>query len=66
METASNNTNVLRFGFYSALLIAILTLITFSLGMMAVPPAGPYCPGDCIEYPYLNSLSHYPMNTPAR
>jgi len=60
MEATNNNQHVLRLGFYSAVLLTVFTLISFVLGMMAVPPAGPYCPGDCMEYPYLNSLDHYP------
>lgn len=60
MQTPPDDQNVIRFGFYSALLLAALTLIAFTFGMMAVPPAGPYCPGNCIDYPYLDSLDHYP------
>jgi hypothetical protein len=60
MQTPPDNHNVLRYGFYSALLLAVLTLVAFTFGMMAVPPSGPYCPGDCIDYPYLDSLSRYP------
>ena len=60
MEATNNNQHVLRLGFYSAVLLTVVTLISFVLGMMAVPPAGPYCPGNCMEYPYLNSLDHYP------
>ena len=60
MEATNNNQHVLRLGFYSAVLLTVFTVISFVLGMMAVPPAGPYCPGDCMEYPYLNSLDHYP------
>jgi hypothetical protein len=56
----SNDLNTLKVGFYSSIFLAIITLITLSFGMMAVPPAGPYCPGNCIEYPYLNSLAQYP------
>jgi len=30
--------------------------------MIAVPPAGPYCPGDCMSYPFLDILSYYPRD----
>jgi len=54
--------NVLRTGLYASLALSILTLITFGLGMMAVPPAGPFCPGDCMTYPFEDILSYYPRD----
>ena len=30
--------------------------------MMAVPPAGPYCPGDCMSYPFEEILDYYPRD----
>ena len=30
--------------------------------MTAVPPAGPYCPGDCMSYPFSDILSYYPRD----
>ena len=30
--------------------------------MTAIPPAGPYCPGDCMSYPYSDILSYYPRD----
>ena len=30
--------------------------------MTAIPPAGPYCPGDCMSYPYSDLLSYYPRD----
>lgn len=53
---------LLRFGFYAAWSFAIITLITWGLGMIAVPPAGPYCPGDCMTYPFSELLSYYPRD----
>jgi hypothetical protein len=40
----------------------MLTLITFGLAMMAVPPAGPFCPGDCMTYPFPDILDYYPRD----
>jgi hypothetical protein len=51
---------VLRTGFYSSILLGIITLITFALAMTAVPISGPSCIENCIEYPYHNSLQNYP------
>jgi len=60
----TNNKNILtmRFGFYSSLSLTILTIITFGFAMIAIPPAGPYCPGDCMSYPYPDILSYYPRD----
>jgi hypothetical protein len=53
---------ILKFGLYSSLLLVIMTIITWSFAMIAVPPAGPYCPGDCMSYPFLDILSYYPRD----
>lgn len=50
----------IRTGFYSAVLTAALTLITFGFALTAVPISGAFCPDNCIEYPYLNTASQYP------
>lgn len=52
----------LKFGFYASLAVAIMTVITWAFGMMAVPPAGPYCPGNCMEYPFSDLLDYYPRD----
>ena len=54
--------NNLKFGLYAALAMVVLTLVTWGLAMMAVPPAGPYCTGDCMEYPYADLLDFYPRD----
>jgi len=56
----SNDLNTLKTGFYSSILLSLFTFIALGFGMMAVPPAGPYCQVNCIEYPYLNSLAQFP------
>jgi hypothetical protein len=30
----------------------VLTAVSFGLAITAIPQVGPFCPGDCIEYPY--------------
>ena len=52
----------LKAGQYSALAVAVLTFVTFGAAMLAVPPAGPYCPGDCMEYPFLDIIKYYPRD----
>lgn len=54
--------NAVRIGLYASFGLAALTIITFGLAMMAIPPAGPNCPGDCMDYPYLDSLKYFPRD----
>jgi hypothetical protein len=53
---------MLKFGLYSSLSITLLTIITWGFAMIAVPPAGPYCPGDCMSYPFQDILLYYPRD----
>jgi len=45
---------------YSAVLTALMTVVTFGLAITAVPNAGAGCRVNCVEYPYLDTLSEYP------
>lgn len=51
-----------KFGLYASITLTILTILTFGLAMMAIPPAGPYCPGNCMEYPFSDLLTYYPRD----
>ena len=62
MSIDKNNRTTAKVGLYSSLALAVLTLITFFLGMMAVPPAGPYCLGNCMDYPFSDLLRNYPRD----
>jgi hypothetical protein len=52
----------LTFGFYIAISLVIMTIITWIFAMKAVPPSGPYCPGDCMDYPFKDIISYYPRD----
>lgn len=52
----------LKFTGLSALLLSVLTLVTFGFAMTAVPPSGPYCPENCMGYPFPDILSYYPRD----
>jgi hypothetical protein len=39
-----------------------VTIITFGLAMTAIPISGANCPGGCVEYPYLDTISQYPKD----
>lgn len=51
-----------KFSGISALLVSVLTIVTFGFAMTAVPPSGPYCPGNCMSYPFPDILSYYPRD----
>jgi len=60
MET--NQIITAKFGLYASLSLTILTILTFGFAMIAIPPAGPYCPGNCMEYPFNDLLNYYPRD----
>lgn len=53
---------ILKFGLYASLSLTILTIITWGFAMIAVPPVGPYCPGDCMTYPFSDMLLYFPRD----
>jgi len=57
-ESSTSASN--RVGLYSAILTAVMTVVTFGLAIIALPNAGAGCRVNCVEYPYLNTLSEFP------
>jgi hypothetical protein len=49
-----------RVGLYSAILTAVMTVVTFGLAIIAIPNSGAGCRVDCVEYPYPDTLSEFP------
>jgi len=49
-----------RVGFYAAVLTAALTVVAFALALAAIPISGANCPGECIRYPYLDTVAQFP------
>jgi len=62
METNQQNTINLKVGYYSSIVLTVLTFLTFGFAMIAIPPSGPYCPCNCMEYPFKEILSYYPRD----
>ncbi len=62
MEMVAKSTVNYNVGFYSAIVLAGLTLLAFGFAMIAVPPSGPYCPGNCMTYPYTDILKYFPRD----
>jgi hypothetical protein len=54
--------NSIKLGIYASTILSILTLITFGFAMKAIPPSGPYCPGNCMDYPFTDILLYYPRD----
>ncbi|MCF8380995.1 MAG: hypothetical protein K9H49_15580 [Bacteroidales bacterium] len=59
MNTEKTN---LKFGYYATLSLVLLTIIAWGFAMIAIPPVGPYCPGNCMTYPFSELLSYYPRD----
>lgn len=49
-------------GFYSSIVLTVITLITFGFAIVAVPVSGANCLEGCIDYPYLDTLSQFPKD----
>jgi hypothetical protein len=49
-------------GYYSAILTTIITIITFGFAMAAIPISGANCPGECVAYPYLDTVAQFPRD----
>lgn len=63
MKTEHNAYKILyRTGYYSSIFLALITLITFGFAITGVPVSGVFCKGNCIEYPYLDTLSQFPKD----
>jgi hypothetical protein len=61
--TSESSTSISnQFGYYSAILTAIITVVTFGFAMIAIPISGANCPGNCAEYPYLDTVSQFPRD----
>lgn len=60
--TESERATAISVGFYVAILTTAVTLVTFALAMTAIPISGSNCPGDCIDYPYLDTVDQFPRD----
>jgi hypothetical protein len=59
MESIESKRSYLTFGMYSAFLLSFLTIVTFGFAMMAIPPSGPYCPGNCCSNKYIKTVGWF-------
>lgn len=56
------NTSLNKTGFYVSLATGIITLITFAVAIGTPPLSGPFCTGNCFEYPYSDIASRFPRD----
>jgi hypothetical protein len=51
-----------KFGFYTAILLSALGLITFAIAFFTPPLTGPFCKANCMVYPYPDIVSRFPRD----
>jgi hypothetical protein len=62
VSTESSSTTSNLVGMYSAILTMVMTVVTFTLAIIAIPNSGAGCRENCVEYPYVNTLSEFPQD----
>jgi hypothetical protein len=48
------------FGFWTAVLTTVMTVIAFALAVTTLPISGPFCLANCVVYPYANVAAYVP------
>ena len=61
-EPAAQTSTSGRLGFTAAMVTAVVAGIAFGLALIAVPVSGENCPGNCVSYPYLDTVSRFPRD----
>lgn len=61
-QSGGKDNSLYRFGYIIAILTAVLTVITFGIAICTPPLAGPFCLGDCYEYPYTDIAERFPRD----
>lgn len=51
-----------RFGFYASIITGVLTVLTFAIAILTPPLSGPFCPGQCFQYPFDDIVSRFPRD----
>jgi hypothetical protein len=50
------------FGFYISIITTVLTIITFGIAISTPPLSGPFCTGNCFEYPFTDIAGRFPRD----
>jgi len=63
LESEKNKSLIMnKFGSYIAITTSILALGTFIIAVLTPPLSGPFCQGNCFEYPFLDIASRWPRD----
>jgi len=58
----SSRVTAANLGFWICLLMAALTVVSFSIAILTPPRSGPFCTGTCVLYPYSNTAHFFPRD----
>jgi hypothetical protein len=54
--------SVWRFGFWTALSLSVLSVVTFAIAFATLPRSGPFCTiSSCVIAPYINVAGFFPI-----
>lgn len=62
MGKESSDLRSLKFSYYISIITALLTIVTFGIAICTPPLSGPFCQGDCFQYPYTDIISRFPRD----
>jgi len=62
LSKTADKFDIQKFGYYVSLTTAILTLFTFAIAICTPPLSGPFCAGNCFEYPYSGIAERFPRD----
>jgi hypothetical protein len=51
-----------RFGFWVAVLTVVFGLVALGIAVSTTPRAGPFCPAECLDYPYAGAAALVPRD----
>ena len=58
----SNEINNSKFGIYISISTTVLAVITFAIAICTPPLSGPFCTGQCFEYPFTDISGRFPRD----
>jgi hypothetical protein len=61
-KTSLSVWNIPGTGLIISVATTILTVITFAIAFNTPPLSGPFCTGECFEYPYHNIINRFPRD----
>lgn len=54
--------NYHKFGWYVSISTLLLTIISFAIAISTPPLSGPFCTGNCFEYPFTDIAGRFPRD----